>query len=443
MKKFYPFILTMIFLGAGAWAQAQTVYNSIADNSTTNYTLDDGNFWQGGAPPLNPCNNCTINIYTSVTVVPDDGTSSTGAAAGTETSLSDLVINGGTLNIYGETTVTINTYVELFGTKVTIGNDPTTPASIILNGQIDINTGSTIQLANSSTIVDVNNDDGVPVIGPRVVENNPSFHFSGLYYIRSNGGTPGIPNDDTYDYTLNRLVMANASGSYILGQKYTINCDALNPANSCSIGLLFGPASLQYDMSNDFYGFAHSTTLPVSLVQFIASENADGSNKLSWSTAQEVNAGSFEVERSADQGSWDAIGTVKAKGNSSITTNYTYIDQFPLAGNNYYRLKMIDLDGKFKYSNTVLVSSAKDTRPLVVYQNPWVDQIRVKVNVNKTQTLTLTVSDMIGKTYLKQSYNAQAGDNYINLAPAGAASGMYILHIQGTTYEQTVKLAKN
>jgi hypothetical protein len=50
---------------------------------------------------------------------------------------------------------------------------------------------------------------------------------------------------------------------------------------------------------------------------------------------------------------------------------------------------------------------------------------------------------MLGKTYLKQSYNAQAGENLINMVPAGAASGIYILHIQGSTYEQTVKLVKH
>ena len=88
------------------------------------------------------------------------------------------------------------------------------------------------------------------------------------------------------------------------------------------------------------------------------------------------------------------------------------------------------------------MSADKDSRPLVIYSNPFSDQIRVKVNVSRGQNLVLTVSDIIGKTYLKQSYSAQAGDNLINLAPAGAASGMYVLHIQGNTYDQTVKLVK-
>jgi hypothetical protein len=103
---------------------------------------------------------------------------------------------------------------------------------------------------------------------------------------------------------------------------------------------------------------------------------------------------------------------------------------------------MIDLDGKFQYSKVVSVSSDKNSLPLVVYSNPFTDQIRVKVNVSRAENLSLIVSDITGRTYLKQSYNAQAGDNLINLVPAGAASGMYILHIEGNTYNQTVKLAK-
>jgi hypothetical protein len=339
-------------------------------------------------------------------------------------------------------TFTINTYVQLFNTNVLVGSDATTAASVILNGQADINTGSSIQLANSNVVIDVNDDDGVPVVGPRFVGNNPAFHFSGLYYVRSDGGTPGIPGDDIFDWTLNRLVIGNTD--YTLGQHYSLNCDnSPITENACSIGLIFGPSVLKFDVTNDFWGFAQSATLPVSLVQFLGNKNADGSVKLIWVTAQEVNSASFEIERSSNQGSWDKIGSVTAKGYSSTTANYSFTDQFPLPGNSYYRLKMVDLDGKFKYSQVASVTGEKDSRPLVIYSNPFSDQIRMKVSVSKAQNLSLTVSDMLGKTYLKQSYNAQAGENLINMVPAGAASGIYILHIQGSTYEQTVKLVKH
>jgi hypothetical protein len=208
--------------------------------------------------------------------------------------------------------------------------------------------------------------------------------------------------------------------------------------------MVFGPASTQYQPApNDFYGFGPSATLPVVLAQFIATKADNGSVKLSWTTSQEVNAGYYDVERSGNQTDWIKIGSVKAKGNSSIATDYSLFDNLPLDGTGYYRLKMVDLDGKFVYSKTVSVSANKNNVPLVIYNNPFTDMIRLKVNVGRSQNLTMTVSDMLGKTYLRQSIQAQAGDNLVNLQPAViGGSGMYILRITGDSYNQTAKIEK-
>jgi hypothetical protein len=188
--------------------------------------------------------------------------------------------------------------------------------------------------------------------------------------------------------------------------------------------------------------FIQNTVLPVVLVQFLATKNDDGSVKLSWATSQEQNSDYYEIERSGDQTAWIKIGSVKAKGYSSTTSNYSYKDRSPLDGNSYYRLKMVDLDGKFKYSKTVSVSSDRNAQPLVIYSNPFSDLIRMKVNVARAQNLTMTVSDMMGKTYVSKSYQAHTGDNFVNLQPGVGGSGMYILRIQGDSFSQTVKLEK-
>jgi len=105
-------------------------------------------------------------------------------------------------------------------------------------------------------------------------------------------------------------------------------------------------------------------------------------------------------------------------------------------------LKMTDLDGKFKYSKTVSVTLKADARPLVVYNNPFSDMIRLKVNVSRAQNLTITVSDMLGKSYINQTYHAQAGDNLVNLPSSISSHGVYVLRIYGDSYDQTVKLQK-
>ena len=150
------------------------------------------------------------------------------------------------------------------------------------------------------------------------------------------------------------------------------------------------------------------------MAQFIASKQSNGSVKLSWTTSQEVNAGYYDVERSGDQTGWTKIGSVKAKGNSTIATNYSLNDNVPLDGTGYYRLKMVDLDGKYVYSKTVSVSADKNNVPLVIYNNPFTDLIRIKVNVSRAQNLTMTVSDMLGKTYIKQVTTGAGGENNLS-----------------------------
>ena len=103
---------------------------------------------------------------------------------------------------------------------------------------------------------------------------------------------------------------------------------------------------------------------------------------------------------------------------------------------------MVDLDGKYKYSKTVSVSNGKDNQPLVIYSNPFSDQIRLKVNVSRAQNLTMTVSDMLGKTYISQSYHAQAGDNFVNLHPNVVAAECISCVFMVTVMSRPVKLQK-
>ncbi len=423
MKKFYLLILTTGFLLTSLFTQAQFagVFSTIP-NDGNNHILSDVSIWEPPGEPPAHCNNCEIIINCDVTL--------------DATSVDIELSNNSLVQINGGVTFTIDNYLQLFNTQIIVGSDATTAASVILNDQVDLNGTSSVQLANVNTFIDANNTALNPISGPHFVYGSATNKVAGLYFITAT-------DPFGFTFTLSAIGIGSSTASMAL---YNLNCFPTVPAspNNCASGIVFGPATTSLDPSVPSEGliFMESATLPVELVQFVATRNPDQTIRLSWATAQEINSGSFDVERSADLVSWTKIGNVKAKGYASTTTNYSYTDEFPLAGTGYYRLKMIDLDGKYLYSNILTVSSDNSSQPLVVYSNPFSDAIRVKVNVDRAENLTLTVSDIIGKTYLKQSYNAQAGDNLIDLVPAGAASGMYILHIQGNTYEQTVKLVK-
>jgi hypothetical protein len=96
--------------------------------------------------------------------------------------------------------------------------------------------------------------------------------------------------------------------------------------------------------------------LPVVLTSFSASE--DGlSTKLVWNTADEVNIANYVIEKSADGRTYTAIGTVKAANQKT----YSFVDGLPGSDNSYYRLKMVDIDGAFKYSYIISIKSKLST----------------------------------------------------------------------------------
>ena len=93
------------------------------------------------------------------------------------------------------------------------------------------------------------------------------------------------------------------------------------------------------------------TTLPVELHAFTAARQNKGV-LLQWQTASEQNSQSFVIERSSDGNRFTAIGTVAASHSSNSNKLYSFRDELPLNGANFYRLKMVDVDAKFSYSDT-------------------------------------------------------------------------------------------
>jgi hypothetical protein len=118
-----------------------------------------------------------------------------------------------------------------------------------------------------------------------------------------------------------------------------------------------------------------SNILPVSLVDFSA-ELINSEVRLSWTTAAEINSDYFEVERSSDAHEWQVVASVRGQGLSVTRTEYSANDEDPAEGVNYYRLKSVDLDGTFEYSNLVAVD-LRMADLIVVAPNPASDVLKV------------------------------------------------------------------
>ena len=115
--------------------------------------------------------------------------------------------------------------------------------------------------------------------------------------------------------------------------------------------------------------FDFSVFLPVDLLSFTATPTAKAT-QLNWSTAGETENGGFSVEHATDATNWRTVGYVAGVGTSEAAASYGFQHDGPAAGTNYYRLKQMDFDGTFAYSNVVTVQFSGAAERLLVYPNP-------------------------------------------------------------------------
>ena len=140
--------------------------------------------------------------------------------------------------------------------------------------------------------------------------------------------------------------------------------------------------------------FTKMITIPVTWLSFNA-RLEDRVVLLDWKTATELNSSHFDVERSINGYQFEKIGRVKAAGNSNTITSYDFTDRLPVKGMNYYRLKQVDLDGAFSYSETKKVEIKTDMPLFVLYNNPS-NGSAITVKTANTAAL-LGIFDIAGK----------------------------------------------
>ena len=172
--------------------------------------------------------------------------------------------------------------------------------------------------------------------------------------------------------------------------------------------------------------------VPVSLKFFSGIHKSNGT-KLSWSTANEINAAYFIIQRSADGKTFTSLDNVAASGNKS-GSNYFYLDASSAVGKVYYRLKIVDKQGSFVYSNVVEITLNSGIT-FSVYPNPVRSMMSLKVINDKVETVSVKVIDLLGKVLNQQQAQLIAGDNNLTINVSSLASGSYIVVIKGQSEE--------
>ena len=184
--------------------------------------------------------------------------------------------------------------------------------------------------------------------------------------------------------------------------------------------------------------------LPLTLLDF-SGQRTDNKVNLQWTTAQEENTASFEVQRGDNGADFSAIGLVQAAGNSTQTLHYNYTDALPATPSPayFYRLRMSDLDGRSTYSPVLKISGPSSALSFSAYPNPFREQLAITMEAPEADKAQLTIRDMNGQQLLRQDLSIQKGANSFPLpAMVRLPAGLYLLNIATSHQQQTIRVLK-
>jgi Secretion system C-terminal sorting domain len=164
--------------------------------------------------------------------------------------------------------------------------------------------------------------------------------------------------------------------------------------------------------------------LPVTLVDFKATKLTTSSIKIQWTANREINFNKFEIERSIDGVNFNIINTVVAQN----LINYTVTDfNLPTVKTIFYRLKLIDIDGKFTYSKIVTLPLFNNSGASL-FPNPATDKLQIKLLQPAAGNCSISIYDGVGKKVMVTTLSGI--QNFISLPIQQLAVGKYYISIQ-------------
>jgi len=297
---------------------------------------------------------------------------------------------------------------------------------------IDIWTGGTVN-PNLDADCNVTSAGERPAIPWAVALKNGASYYdieNGLNHILRISWVTGSPG------TLTVMVM-DASATVTYGTaSYSFNPMTIFGTNTPYFGFTASTGGLNNNQS-----FCNpASLLPIELLRFEAIKE-NGAAKLNWTTATETNNRYFSIERSADGESWSSIGKLNSKaqnGNSLAPLSYSFTDNSLLSGNNYYRFKQVDHNGKFSYSPVKVIYNARITP--VVYPNPFENNFNLNVLSDAGSQIKYTVFNNLGQLVLEEEFTQGDNGNFARKVGINQGAGIYYMVLQVNAERFTYKL---
>jgi len=185
--------------------------------------------------------------------------------------------------------------------------------------------------------------------------------------------------------------------------------------------------------------------LPLELLSFDA-RTEGAANELLWTTTREINTREFIIEHSSDGIQYESIGAVPAQQNYSGNADYRFTDNSP-SSVNFYRLKMVDIDGNFSYSavkGSGSAAAAGSAVSISCYPNPVIDYVNIRIDHSTTVPYYYTVATLDGKTLQSGMIRTGEVEQQAKLNLAAAPKGILLIRVQemGNATAQTFKVLK-
>lgn len=289
---------------------------------------------------------------------------------------------------------------------------PTTPGCSVVSNPANVSISSAFALAGFSyTTVNqcgaFTQPAGTAVLNKRVVGT-----------LDGSGITIGTSFMDVFTVTMWALDTTSKGGYF------AINAGAGGSPSP------FATYSAADDLANEYVinslSFSSPITLPVSFASFLVSCKGNAS-LITWSTEMEFNSSHFIVEKTINGRDWTAIGNVKASGNSSSRQQYQF--SHTAKGNAIFRVKEVDLDGKYSYSPIAASNCSNNLHAISVYPVPAHQQLKVNLPSNITTSAQLLLLDATGKKMRTMNVVLASGNNQFEMNLTGLTPGSYLLQM--------------
>ncbi len=263
------------------------------------------------------------------------------------------------------------------------------------------------------------------------------------FYIEPSGATGNALTDwyytvkIFYDEATLRAMNEGASNFGLAKRTTAGNCASWQVFDTTNSG---SPTQFFVDYTSNFIGRREAHTLgffgisdrtaplPVKLISFNAILQGN-QVELDWHTATEINNDHFDIERSDDGIHYRKIGEVKGAYTTYQKQHYHFIDINPIVSTVYYRLKQVDINENFEYSNVEVVQANSRNSAIVSYPNPCTTEINLPITSIKNQTALVSIYNAQGVLVSKNNIDCSKGANVSKIAVQDLPSGYYIIRI--------------